>query len=103
MEEVNQGNIDQIIQGNNKVLVDFFTSGCRPCKILAPILEEMEKDFGDVKFVKINAEDNGDYSDQLKVSSVPTLIFFASGQEKVRYEGLMPKTALRDWITEAGK
>lgn len=98
MEEINQENFDSVIEANHKVVVDFFTSGCRPCKLLAPLLEEAAQTFVDIKFVKIDAEENGDLSDELGISSVPTLVFFQDGQEADRYEGLLAKKALHDWL-----
>jgi thioredoxin len=59
-----------------KLMVDFFATWCGPCKALLPRLERMESEYPDVKFVKINVDENMEYAGEIGIRSVPTVAFF---------------------------
>lgn len=65
---------------NEKILVDFYAEWCGPCKTLIPRLEKIETTYPDVKFVKINIDDNMEYVTNMGIRSVPTVMVF-NGQE----------------------
>jgi thioredoxin 1 len=82
------------------VLADFWADWCGPCKQLAPIFEEVSKDFtGKVEFVKISVEHNPDAA-SLGISSIPCLVFFKDGKEVDRIVGAMPADSLREKVKE---
>jgi len=82
------------------VLADFWAEWCGPCKQLAPVFEEVSKDFaGKVEFVKVNVEQNPDAA-SLGISSIPCLVYFKEGKEADRLVGAMPADALREKLKQ---
>ena len=85
------------------VLVDFFATWCGPCKMQAPILDELKEDRSDVKVVKIDVDQEADIARLYGVMSIPTLILFKDGKEIAKNVGFMPKELLVQWINEQTK
>jgi len=83
------------IASTTPTLVDFWAEWCAPCRAVAPILEEIaaEKD-GSLRVVKLNVDENPDIAQRFGVMSIPTLILFASGEEKARVVGARAKEQL---------
>lgn len=73
------------------VLVDFFAEWCGPCKMLSPILHEVEDERTDVKICKVNIDDNFELAKAHKVMSIPTMIIFKDGKESARIVGYCSK------------
>lgn len=83
------------------VLVDFYSKTCGPCKMLAFILEDIKKEFGeDVKIIKVDFEENPDLIEQYNVEGYPTLIMFKDGEETSRKAGLQQKPVIQKMIKE---
>jgi len=83
------------------VLVDFWAEWCGPCKMIAPILEEIAEEQGDaVTIAKLNVDEAGDIARRFEVMSIPTLILFQNGEPVKRIVGAKPKQALLDDIAE---
>lgn len=82
------------------VLVDFFATWCGPCKMLGPVLEELESDRADVKIVKVDIDESRSLAREYGVMSVPTLFLFKNGQIVSQKSGYMPKEMLTNWINE---
>ena len=83
------------------VLVDFWAEWCGPCKMIAPILEEIAEERGDaVTIAKLNVDEAGDIARRFEVMSIPTLILFQNGEPVKRIVGAKPKQALLDDIAE---
>lgn len=82
------------------ILVDFFASWCGPCKMLAPVLEDIEKEFGEsFDIVKIDIDKCADLAREYDVMSVPTMMLFVGGEQKCRETGFMPKDRVLEMIS----
>ena len=93
--------IDEVLKNEGVVVVDFFATWCAPCQMLAPVLIELEKKYGDeVEFYKVNIDESEDAAIRYGVSSVPTLIFFKNGEEIDRQVGFADEDELSNWIEE---
>ncbi len=93
---LNQDNFaKEVLQSQLPVLVDFFGEWCPPCKLLAPIIEELAQELaGTVKVGKLNIDQNREIASQYNVMSVPTMILFEDGKEKKRMVGLRTRADL---------
>ena len=82
------------------LVVDFWAEWCGPCKMLAPVFEELEKDFPDVTFGKINVDEEVQAALENNVSSIPTLLFIKDGEIVKKSVGFAPKDELVAMINE---
>ncbi len=83
------------------VLVDFWAEWCGPCKMIAPVLEEIaEEQAGKIQISKLNIDDNLDVTRRFDVMSIPTLILFKDGEPQARLIGAKPKAALLQELAE---
>ncbi len=91
--EITEQEFSELINNSHKlVVVDFYASWCMPCLMIAPVIEELaEKDsMKEVKFTKINIDDNSKLANKYNVSSIPCLIIFKDGKEVDRIIGNQP-------------
>jgi len=92
--EINTSNFDSEINNNGVTVVDFFANWCGPCRKMGPVLEEVEAELTNVKFAKINTDDNIEMAKKYQVSGLPTLMVFKNGEPVERIVGLMPKSSI---------
>jgi len=94
--EVTDSNFDELIQSNNIVVVDFWAEWCGPCRMVAPILEDLGKFFGDqVVIGKLNVDDNPDSPEKYLIRNIPTILLFKDGKLADKVVGALPKPALQ--------
>ena len=93
---------DEVVGASSEpVVVDFWAEWCGPCKMIAPILEEIANEkAGAIKIAKLNVDDNPDLARRFDVMSIPTLIVFKDGQPSKRLVGAKGKNQLLQELTE---
>lgn len=96
---VNQDNFQSIVKESAKtVLVDFWASWCGPCRMIAPVLEEVAAERPDVKVCKVNVDEEQELAASYHVSSIPTLLVFKNGQVVKQSVGAIPKAKILEML-----
>lgn len=90
---------DDIKEGT--VLVDFYADWCGPCKMIAPVLEQIAAESDAFKIVKLNVDENMAVAQKYGVRAIPTLFVMKNGEVAAQKAGFMPKEALMNWVQTA--
>lgn len=96
VQEVSVNNFQtEVLNSDKLTIVDFFADWCGPCRKLSPIMDEIEQELmGNVKFTKINTDENVELAQTYQISGIPTLLVFKNGELVERMVGLMPKNSI---------
>lgn len=98
---LNAESFDTLVQSGKLCLVDFWATWCGPCKMLAPVIEELAAQYeGKVTVAKVDVDDNQELAVRFGVMSIPTVILFKDGQEVARQVGLLPKERFQELLDQ---
>jgi thioredoxin 1 len=84
----------EVLENEHPVLVDFWAPWCGPCRVVAPVLEEIAGERENLRVVKVNIDENQQTAMNYQILAIPTMVLFRDGQEAKRIQGAMPKKRL---------
>ena len=89
----------EVMKASELVMVDFWAVWCGPCQMVAPIVDELAKDYaGKLKVLKLNTDENPEVAGRYQVMSIPTILFFKNGQQVEKLVGARPKRQFKEMI-----
>ncbi|AKG91155.1 thioredoxin [Geoglobus ahangari] len=97
--KVDASNFDDVLAKHKNIVVDFWAEWCMPCRMIAPIVEQLAKEYaGKVVFAKLNTDENPMIAGRYGITGIPTLIFFKNGRPVDKVVGALPKAELKRWV-----
>ncbi len=97
MKSVTNNDFEQeVLKSDKPVLVEFFSDSCVPCKRMSPVLAELEEEYSEIKFVKLNVNFGAETAKEYGVMSSPTFVLFKDGAEAGRLRGVVPKDDIEE-------
>ena len=99
MKDINAKEYAALQNSENPVVIDFHATWCGPCKVLSPILEELESEVENVDFVKLDVDQYPEIAGANQVMGVPTVVILKDGEVKERFVGVQPKETIKEKIT----
>lgn len=96
--EVTDSTFNDIVSDNPLVVVDCWAPWCGPCRMIAPVIDELSTQYEDVKFGKLNTDENMEISRKFQIMAIPTLLFFKNGELVERVTGVVPKGHIEDLV-----
>ena len=101
-QQMKKADFEAAIAGNQPVLIDFWATWCGPCRIMAPVIEEIAKEYeGRVVVGKIDVDEESEVAQEYGIMSIPTLILFKNGKKTDLKVGVQPKAAVEAMINAA--
>ncbi len=99
MEQINTQKFDELLKGDKPVVCDFFATWCGPCKMLAPVMEEVSKDFADkAVFVKVDVDENIQLAKRYGIMSIPLVGVFKNGEMSAKSVGYTSKSETKEFL-----
>ncbi len=102
VKDINAEEYAEIMNSSSPVVIDFHATWCGPCKVLSPILEELNDEIEGVEFVKLDVDQHPQIAGQNQVMGVPTVVILKDGVVKDRFVGVQPKEVIKEKITSLG-
>ena len=99
MKDINAEDYAALQYSETPVVIDFHATWCGPCKVLSPILEELEAEVENVNFVKLDVDQFPEIAGANQVMGVPTVVILKDGEVKERFVGVQPKETIKEKIT----
>mgnify|MGYP000692916719 CR=1 FL=1 len=97
VNSINKDNFKQeVLEEKGLVLVDFYADWCGPCRMTGPIIDELSEELKEIKFVKVNVDENPDLASQYQIFSIPTFLIFKSGEVVSSLVGARSKEGFLD-------
>ena len=93
-----QAEFEALIKENNNVIIDFYAQWCGPCKMLAPIFEQIANEKENVTFVKVDVDEAGELANLFGITSIPTVVYIKNEKMALRELGFKPKAAILENI-----
>ena len=91
---------NEVLKSDKKVLLDFWATWCGPCMMLSPTVDEVANEVSNIKFGKINVDEQGELAQQFGISSIPTLVVVKDGKVVKQSVGLIPKCAILELLQD---
>jgi thioredoxin 1 len=95
IRDVTDANFDvEVLESEQPIIVDFWAPWCGPCRVVSPVLEQINSERGDLRVVKLNVDENQQTAVRYEILSIPTIILFKNGQIAKKVIGALPKARL---------
>lgn len=88
----------EVMQSSKPVLIDFYANWCMPCKMLAPVIDEIASEVQDVKICKVNVDEQAELAQQFQIMSIPTLVVMKDGKVVNKTMGARPKREILNML-----
>jgi thioredoxin 1 len=99
VEQITDSDFAKAMKG--KAVVDFYADWCGPCKMISPVIEKLSKEMKDIRFCKVDVDNNQEYPEKFGVRSIPTVIFLKDGKEVERVVGFLQEVPFRQLVKKA--
>lgn len=100
VKEVNQKQFDELLASGKTFVCDFWASWCGPCRMLAPVMEEVSECFAEAEFVKVNVDENSELASRYGVMSIPFVAVFEDGRMTAKSVGYLPEEEMKEFLNE---
>lgn len=98
MRKINETEFKELVESGKTIVIDFYADWCGPCRALGPILEEIQEQFPEIEFCKVNVDEEETLAMGFKIQSIPNVIMIKDGKMVANSLGLKPKDAMIEWI-----
>ena len=100
VDVLNEKTFDEAIKNNKKVFVDFYADWCGPCRAMGPVVEELSNELEDVKFFKVDCDENEELCVRFRITSIPCFLIFKDGNLTNRFVGMRDKESFKEalWV-----